>query len=174
MEKKDQAKKTNSGMTWAQVMMKTTPSSSSSFTKAAAGASSSRTLAPAWPSRTPYKSVPQKLGFGASSSSTVAPAWPSWTPYKSVPQKSGFGASSSSILAPAWPSRTPYKSVPQKLGLGASSGDKERACKQGPVWKVKSHSYHHVEASPVPPVRQVSRFPSLWSPKSACKVTKKN
>ena len=82
MEKKDQGKKMDPKTFWSQVaksgQMKATSSltSGSSFTGAAAGgawtstrtggggawASSERPVPPAWPSRTPYKSVSQKSG----------------------------------------------------------------------------------------------------------------
>ena len=165
MEKKDEAKKMNSGMTWAQVAKlghkKTTPTSSSSFTKAAAGSFSWAAGGGAWTSSNQRSSRP------------VSHAWSSQTSHKSLPQKSGLGASSSNSVAPAWPSRTPYKSVPQRSESGASFGNKERTSKYGPVWKVKPHTYRCVEASPVPPVRQVTAFPSVWSPSTARKVTKK-
>ena len=75
---------------------------------------------------------------------------------------SGTNQCSSRSVAPAWPSRTPYRSVPSKK-------PNERSICPKPIDPIPN--YHN---SPVPEVRQVSAFPSVWSPSTACKVTKKN
>ena len=70
---------------------------------------------------------------------------------------------SSRSVAPAWPSRTPYRSVPSKK-------PNERSFRPKPIDPIPNY---YKKPSPVPEVRQVTAFPSVWSPSTACKVTKK-
>ncbi len=184
-------------------------------------ASSERPVAPAWPSRTPYKSVPQKSGSeswkststagagggGAWSSTKTGGAWSSsgavgggawsstktgeaWSSTKTAGAWSSSGAlgggswaSSERPVAPAWPSRTPYKSVPQRSEPESWKPTKSNEQTSHRVTfdlssqstsKSKPPPYRHVEPSPTPEVRQVTAFPSVWSPSTARKVTKKN
>ena len=99
--------------------------SSSVATGGGSWASSERPVPPAWPSPTPYKSVPQKSGSESWKRTSTAGAgggvaWSStktggaWSSYGAA--GGGSWASSEHPVPPAWPSRTPYKSVPQKSG----------------------------------------------------------
>ena len=80
MEKKKEEKKMDPKTSWAQVAKKATSTSGSGFAGAAAGgawASSGAAVGGAWASS----------GTNEQSSRPVPPAWPSLTPYKSVPQR---------------------------------------------------------------------------------------
>ena len=173
MEKKEAGKKMDPKTSWTQVVksgqMKAnstsaatsaTSTSGSSFAGAAAGG--------AWASS-------GAAGGGAcvSSGSAGGGAWGS----------SGTNQRSSCPVPPVWPSRTPYKSVPQRSGLETwkSSRTNERSSRPVPhdmssrtSSKSKPAPYRHVEPSPMPEVQQTLAFPSMWSPSTARKVTKKN
>ena len=95
----------------------------------------------------------------------------------------GAWASSERPVPTAWPSRTPYKSVPQRSGQESWKPSKTNEQSSRYVLfetssrttsKSKPASYRHVEPSPTPEVQQVTVFPSVWSPSTARKVTKKN
>ena len=163
---------------------------------------SSRPVPPAWPSRTPYKSVPQRSGSET------------WKPFRTNERSSATltfgssfdGAAAGGAWASLWgcgwgehllrPINGPLARchLPGLHGLRTSPCHKDRGQRHGslpePVrgssrsvlheltspksYKSKPAPYRHVEPSPTPEVRQTSAFPSVWSPSTARKVTKKN
>ncbi len=121
------------------------------------------------------------VGGGAWSSTKTEGAWSStktggaWS--SSAALGGGSWASSERPVAPAWPSRTPYKSVPQRPEPESRKQTSHRVSfdlSSQSTSKSKPPPYRHVEPSPTPEVRQVTAFPSVWSPSTARKVTKKN
>ena len=122
--------------------------SSSGAAGGGAWTSSERPVPPAWPSRTPYKSVPQKSGSESWKSTSTAGAGGggAWTSTKTgaAGRRSmvifwgcglrGAWSSSERPVPPAWPSRTPYKSVPQKSGSESWKSTSTAGAGGGGAW----------------------------------------
>ena len=162
MEKKQEDKKMDSKTSWTQeaksgqmkatatsTATSTTPAFGSSFSWAAAGGT--------WTS-----SGAVSGGAWTSSGSASGGAWTS----------SETNQWSSHSVLPVLPSRTPYRSVPRRSGpeTWKSSKTNESSSRN----KSKPPPYLHKEPSPTPEVRQTLAFPSVWSPSTTRKVTKKN
>ena len=174
MEKKEGGKKMDSQTSWTQVaksgQMKATSTSAatsatstsgSSFAGAAAGGvwvSSGAVGGGAWGS-----SGAAGRGAWGSSGAAGGGAWQSFetNQWSSLP------------VPPVWSSRTTYRSVPQRPEPETRKPSKTNERSSRPKPLNPSPNYYK-ECSPVPEVQQTSAFPSVWSPSTARKVTKKN
>ena len=171
MEKKDEEKKIDSKSSWAQVVKSgqlKAPSTSSAATSSSGSSFAGAAAGGAWAS-----SGAASGGAWGSSGAAGGGAWGSSESHQQPLH----------LVPPAWPSRTPYKSVPQRSGpeTWKPSGTNDLTSRPVPFdtssrmsFNVKPPPYSHVEPSPTPEVRQTSAFPSVWSPSTARKVTKKS
>ena len=151
MEKKEEGKKMDSKTSWTQVVKSDQATSTSGSSFAVAGAvgegawgSSGTAGREAWGSS-------RAAGGGAWGSSGAAGggAWGS----------SESNQQASHPVPPVRSSRIPYKIPTQRT---------PHLIPRDPI------PNYYKEPLPVPEVRQVTAFPSLWSPSTARKVTKKN
>ena len=165
MEKKEGGKKMDPKTSWTQVVKSDQMKATSTSAATSATSTSGSSFACSW-------GACRSWGGGAWTSSGAVGGGGAWGS-SGTAGRGAWGSSeinqwSSRPVPPVWPSRTPYRSVPETR---KPSKTNERSSRPKPL---KPLPNYYKEPSPVPEVRQTSAFPSVWSPSTARKVTKKN